>query len=62
MEHGVIFVSTTFAFHIRILTILYDKTGAKCTRGTGLRALAGGAEVASSPLLNPLKGTLAKSL
>lgn len=47
------------AYHGRMLTILYDKTGRRYGRGAGLRVLADGHEIASSPTLARLVVPLA---
>jgi hypothetical protein len=41
-----------------MLTILYDKTGAKYGKGRGLRVLAGGKEIASVENLGRLTAPL----
>ena len=45
-------------YHGRLLTILWDKTGAKFKKGQGLRVLANGREIARSAELQPVTGEL----
>ena len=42
-------------YHGHLLTVFYDKTGAKYHRGTGFHVLCDGTEIASAPILIPLK-------
>jgi len=48
------------SYHGRMLTILYDKTGKKYGKGSGLRILADGNEIGASKTLGPLKVSLSK--
>jgi hypothetical protein len=41
-------------YHGHILTVLYDKDGTRYHRGTGLRVLCDGIEIASAPSIRPL--------
>jgi hypothetical protein len=43
-------------YHGRLLTILWDKTGKKYNRGSGLRIFADGQEIAAAPGLKRLEG------
>ncbi len=52
------FCLDNIAYHGRILTILYDKTGEYYGKGKGLRVFADGKEVAASPTLKHLTGPL----
>ena len=45
-------------YHGRILTILYDKTGKKYNRGSGLRILSDGKEIGASKTLDRLTAPL----
>ena len=45
-------------YHGRLLTIVWDQTGARFKAGKGLRLLADGKEIARSATLNRLTGTL----
>lgn len=45
-------------YHGRMLTILYDKTGTKYGRGSGLRILADGVEIGASNSLGPVTAAL----
>ncbi|MHC4502764.1 MAG: MGH1-like glycoside hydrolase domain-containing protein [Planctomycetota bacterium] len=45
-------------YHGRILTILYDRTGRKYGKGSGLRVLADGKEIGASKTLGRLKAPL----
>ena len=45
-------------YHGRVLTIVWDKTGKRYGRGTGLRVFADGKEIASSATLGRIAGTL----
>ena len=45
-------------YHGRMLSILWDRTGSKFHRGKGLAVFAGNREIARSPDLKPLTGTL----
>jgi len=45
-------------YHDRLLTILYDKTGKRYGKGSGLRILADGKEIAASAKLGRLTATL----
>lgn len=45
-------------YHSRQLTILWDKTGARYGKGTGLRVFADGMEIASTPKLGRVTGSL----
>ena len=49
-------------YHGRLLTIFYDKTGARYNRGKGLRLLADGKEIAASDTLAEIAGVLQKRL
>ena len=46
------------SYHGRTLTILWDKSGTKYGRGRGLRVFADGAEIANSPTLTRVSGSL----
>jgi hypothetical protein len=46
------------AYHGRMLTIVYDRTGAKYGRGPGLRVLADGKEIAAGEKLRRVTGKL----
>ena len=46
------------AYHGRKLTILYDKTGGRYGRGSGLQVLADGRRIARSPVLRRLSASL----
>ena len=45
-------------YHGRLLTILYDKTGQRYGKGSGLRLLADGVEIAARETLGPLTAQL----
>jgi hypothetical protein len=45
-------------YHGKVLTIIWDSTGAKYGRGAGLRVLANGKEIAHSAKLGKLTGRL----
>jgi len=45
-------------YHGRILTILWDKTGAKYNKGKGLRVFADGKEIASADSLGRVRGDM----
>jgi hypothetical protein len=45
-------------YHGRMLTILYDKTGKRYGRGSGLRLFADGKEIGSSPTISRLAAAL----
>lgn len=45
-------------YHGRLLTILYDKTGGRYAKGTGLRVLVDGKEIAARDTLGRLTGAL----
>jgi len=45
-------------YHGRLLTIFYDKTGAKYGRGSGLRILADGQEIGAVTTLRRLTASL----
>ena len=45
-------------YHGKVLTIIWDKTGAKYGRGAGLTVLANGKQIAHSPKLGKLTGKL----
>ncbi len=45
-------------YHGHLLAILYDRDGARYHRGTGLRVLCDGVEIASAPTLRPLTAHL----
>jgi hypothetical protein len=45
-------------YHAHVLTILYDKTGERYHRGSGLRVLADGKEIGSLDRLGRLTGKL----
>ncbi len=45
-------------YHGKVLTIIWDKTGAKYGRGAGLRVLVNGKQIAHSPKLAKLTGKL----
>lgn len=47
-------------YHGRMLTILYDRTGDKYGKGSGLRILADGKEIGHSPTMQRLIAPLAK--
>jgi hypothetical protein len=47
-------------YHGRMLTILYDKTGKKYDKGSGLRILADGKEIGASKTLGRLIISLTK--
>jgi hypothetical protein len=46
-------------YHGRIVTILWDKTGAKYGKGKGLRVFADGREIARSEIITRIEGKLA---
>ncbi|MCE9610172.1 MAG: hypothetical protein K8R23_08175 [Chthoniobacter sp.] len=48
------------SYHGRVLTILWDKTGAKYSKGKGLRVFADGKEIAQSETLARVMGALPK--
>jgi len=45
-------------YHGKVLTIIWDKTGAKYGRGAGLQVLVNGKQIAHSPKLGKLTGKL----
>ena len=45
-------------YHGRAITVLFDRTGQKYTKGAGLRILADGKEIAGAPSLLPIIGRL----
>lgn len=49
-------------YHHRVLTILYDKTGSRYGRGTGLHVYVDGKEIATSKQLRRLTGKMDRSI
>lgn len=53
------FCADNIPYHGKILTILWDRAGTKFGKGKGLRVFSGGKQIASSPTLSRVTGTLA---